>query len=112
MRLGATPRTWPHRGILLEVRGELDDDSLDERPHVITKYIAEALHRAQYRIVDGGVFCATVAGLPGVIATGRTLEACRDQLVEVVEEWLLVRVAQGLRIPRLGSATVQVKRAS
>jgi predicted RNase H-like HicB family nuclease len=79
---------------------------------VISKYIAEALHRAQYRILDDGLFCATVAGLPGVIATGKTLEACRDQLAEVVEEWLLVRVAHGLRIPRLGAATVQVKRAS
>lgn len=67
---------------------------------MISKYISEALHRAQYRIVDGGVFCGTVAGLPGVIATGKTLEICRDQLVEVIEEWLLVRVARGLRIPR------------
>jgi hypothetical protein len=44
-----------------------------------------------------------VTGLPGVIATGKTLEACRDQLVEVIEEWLLVRVSQGLRIPRLST---------
>jgi len=79
---------------------------------VISKYIAEALHRAQYRIVDDGLFCATVPGLPGVIATGKTLEACRDQLVEVIEEWLLVRVAQGLKVPRIGTASVQVKRAS
>ena len=79
---------------------------------MISKYIAEALHRAQYRIVDDGLFCATVPGLPGVIATGKTLEACRDQLVEVIEEWLLVRVAQGLKVPRIGTASVQVKRAS
>ena len=73
---------------------------------------SKALHRAQCRIVDNGLFCGTVAGLPGVIATGKTLEICRDQLVEVLEEWLLVRVAQGLKIPRIGTATVQVKRAS
>jgi predicted RNase H-like HicB family nuclease len=79
---------------------------------VISKYIAEALHRAQYCIVDDGLFCATVPGLPGVIATGKTLEACRDQLVEVIEEWLLVRVAQGLKVPRIGTASVQVRRAS
>jgi predicted RNase H-like HicB family nuclease len=79
---------------------------------VISKYIAEALHRAQYRIVDEGLFCATVTGLPGVIATGKTLEACRTQLAEVIEEWLLVRVAEGLKIPRLGTASVQVRRAS
>ena len=79
---------------------------------MITRYIAEALQRAQYRILDDRLFCATVTGLPGVIATGKTLEACRDELVEVVEEWLLVRDSQGLRIPRLGTATVQVMQAS
>jgi predicted RNase H-like HicB family nuclease len=79
---------------------------------MITKYIDEALHRATYAVVDGEAFCATVAGLPGVIAMGRSLEMCRDQLAEVVEEWVLVRVSRGLSVPRLGSVRVQVKRAS
>ncbi len=75
-----------------------------ERRHVvISKYIAEALHRAPCRIVDNGLFCGTVAGLPGVIATGKTLEICRDQLVELIEEWLLVRVAQASEFPASGS---------
>jgi len=79
---------------------------------VITNYINEALHRARYSVVDGGVFCATVPGLPGVIATADSLENCRDQLAEVVEEWVLVRVSRGLSVPRLGTARVQVRRAS
>ncbi len=78
---------------------------------VITNYISEALHRARYSVVDGGVFCATVPGLPGVIATAASLEACRDELAQVVEEWVLVRVSRGLAIPRLGAARVQVRRA-
>ncbi len=79
---------------------------------MITDYVNEALHRARYSVVDGDTFCGTVPGLPGVIATATTLEACRDQLAEVVEEWVLVRVSQGLSTPRLGSARVQVRRAS
>jgi len=79
---------------------------------MISKYIDEALHRAEYTVVDGNEFCATVTGLPGVIATGRGLEACRNQLAEVVEEWVLVRVSRGLPVPRLGTIRVQVKRAS
>jgi len=79
---------------------------------LITDYINEALHRARYFVVDGDTFCGTVPGLPGVIATGATLEACRDQLAEVVEEWVLVRVSQRLSAPRLGSARVQVRRTS
>jgi predicted RNase H-like HicB family nuclease len=77
---------------------------------MITNYLAAALNRARYRLVDGQ-FCATVPGLRGVIATAPNLERCRAQLAEIIEEWILVRVARGLTVPALGSATVRVKRA-
>lgn len=79
---------------------------------MILKYIDKALRRARYTQPDPGVFCATVPGLHGVIATATTLEACRDQLAEVIEEWVLVRVARGLVVPPLGGVTVSVKKAS
>jgi predicted RNase H-like HicB family nuclease len=79
---------------------------------MISEYVATALDRAQYRLVDDGTFAATVRGLRGVIATGRTLEVCRRNLAEVIEEWILVRVAQGLSVPPLGRAVVKVRRAS
>jgi predicted RNase H-like HicB family nuclease len=63
-------------------------------------------------LLDDGTFAATVSRLRGVIATGPTLEACRRDLAEVVEEWVLVRVARGLPVPALGKATVKVRRAS
>lgn len=79
---------------------------------MITRYVSQALRRARYRQVDGGLFCATVPGLRGVIATGTNLEACRNQLAEVVEEWVLVRVARGLPVPRLGGVSVEIRQAS
>jgi hypothetical protein len=79
---------------------------------MITRYITQALRRARCRQVDGGLFCATVQGLHGVVATGTNLEACRDQLAEVAEEWVLVRVARGLPVPRLGGVTVEIRQAS
>ncbi len=80
--------------------------------HMITNYIAAALRRARYQTVEGGLVCATVPGLRGVIATAATVEGCRTELAEVIEAWLLVRVASGLRVPALGRATVEVKQAS
>ncbi len=79
---------------------------------MIVKYIDKALRRARYTQPDPGVFCAVVPGLRGVIATGATLETCRDQLAEVIEEWVLVRVARGLSVPPTGGVTVSVKKAS
>jgi predicted RNase H-like HicB family nuclease len=68
--------------------------------------------RQRYSQVEGGIFCATVRGLAGVVATGPTLEECRDNLAEVVEEWILVRVARGLRVPPLDGVAIEVKKAS
>jgi predicted RNase H-like HicB family nuclease len=79
---------------------------------MISQYVASALDRAQYRLVDPGTYAVTVRGLKGVVATGATLEACRRELTEVVEEWILIRVARGLAIPPLGKAVVKVRRAS
>ena len=79
---------------------------------MIANYIAAALRRARYQTVDGGLFCATVPGLRGVIATARTVERCRTELAEVIEAWILVRVSRGLRVPALGRTTVQVSEGS
>jgi predicted RNase H-like HicB family nuclease len=79
---------------------------------MVCQYVASALERANYRVLDDGSFAATVRGLGGVIATGSTLEACRRQLAEVVEGWILVRVARGLTVPALGRAVVKVRRRS
>lgn len=79
---------------------------------MITKYIDHALARARYERLEDGCFCATVSGLRGVMALGRNVEQCRKQLAEVVEEWILVRVARGLEVPKLGGVSVRVRRVS
>jgi predicted RNase H-like HicB family nuclease len=78
---------------------------------VIRQYVDEALRRAHYDKLEDGTFCAEVPDLRGVLATGSTVEECRDQLAEVVEEWVLVRVARGLEVPPLDKIEVKVQKA-
>ncbi len=79
---------------------------------MLRKYIEEALHRASYDKLEDGTFCAEVPGLQGVLANADTLEVCRQQLEEVIEEWVLVRVAKGLTVPKLGGIELRVREAS
>jgi len=79
---------------------------------MISRYVQKALDRARYRQLEDGLFCATVPGLRGVIATAERLEACRTQLAEVIEEWVLVHVARGLSIPPIGGRRIVVRKAS
>ena len=78
---------------------------------MIRDYLDAALKRARYTALEKGFYGAEVPGLPGVIATGKTLEACRTELEEVVEEWVLVRVARGLSVPSVGGVRIRVRKA-
>ena len=75
---------------------------------MIREYIDRALHRATYDKLDDGTFAGEVPGLQGVLAHAETLEACREQLAEVIEEWVLVRVSRGLTVPAVDGVTVSV----
>ena len=78
---------------------------------MIRQYVDEALRGARYDKLKDGTFYGEVPRLRGVLAAGETLEECRNQLAEVVEEWVLVRVAKSLSVPPLGKIAVKVKKA-
>ena len=82
-----------------------------EKTIMIREYVEEALRGARYNKLEDGTFYGEVPRLRGVLTTGKTLEDCRNQLAEVVEEWVLVRVAKGLAVPALGKIGVKVKKA-
>ncbi|RJP18833.1 MAG: type II toxin-antitoxin system HicB family antitoxin [Candidatus Omnitrophota bacterium] len=76
---------------------------------MISEYIQEALHRAKYELIeDEEPYYGEISEMPGVWASGRTLEECRENLKEVVEGWILLSVPKGLPIPRLGSCEIRV----
>ena len=69
---------------------------------MLTRYVQAALDRAHYELIqDAEPYYGEVPGLEGIWATGLTLEACRINLSEAVEDWLLLSVAKGLPIPSL-----------
>ncbi|MFW5730377.1 MAG: type II toxin-antitoxin system HicB family antitoxin [Desulfonatronovibrionaceae bacterium] len=76
---------------------------------MLSQYIQEALNRAKYEIIkDDEPYYGEIPDLPGVWATGPTLEACRNNLQEVVEGWILVRLREGLQVPALGDRQINV----
>lgn len=69
---------------------------------MLTQYLQAALDNAHYEIIeDEEPFYGEIPQLPGVWATGATLEACRRNLAAAVEDWLLFSLAQGLPIPTI-----------
>ena len=67
---------------------------------MLTHYIRAALHQAKYEILtDDGSFYGEILGFDGVYANAATLESGREELEEVLEEWILFRVSKNLPVP-------------
>ena len=68
---------------------------------MLTEYIAKRLAQAKYEILGDGTYYGEIPALRGVWANADTLDECRRQLQEVLEEWVLLKVRDGDRIPGL-----------
>ena len=67
---------------------------------MLTKYIRAAMGKARYEILpDDGSFYGEIVGFNGVYANTPTLEQCRDELEEVLEGWILLRVSLHFPLP-------------
>lgn len=76
---------------------------------MIVEYLNAALERAHYEMIeDEEPFYGEIPGLDGVWATGSTLEECRRNLTQAVEDWLLLGIRRGDAIPPLGDVVVEV----
>ena len=78
---------------------------------MLTRYIREAMRRARFKTLDDGTCFGEIPGLAGVWANEATVEACREVLQEVLEEWLILKIRDHDPIPRLGRVGLSHKAA-
>jgi predicted RNase H-like HicB family nuclease len=78
---------------------------------MLTAYITAAMSRARYKLLDDRTYFGEIPGLQGVWANAKTLEACRAELQEVLEDWLIVKLRDGDPIPRVGRVQLAAKPA-
>ena len=77
---------------------------------MLTAYIKAALRKAHYEILQGGEgYFGTVEGLQGVWAQGGTLEACREELQEVLEEWIVLGLKMGHPLPSIDGIMLTIQ---
>jgi len=66
---------------------------------MLSEYIAKTLKRARYKLLKDGSYFGEIPGLKGVWANAKSLENCRKELQEVLEDWLLLKVRARERVP-------------
>ena len=50
-------------------------------------------HATYERLPEDGLFFGAIDGFDGLYATGVTLDECRMELAEVLEEWILLGIS-------------------
>ncbi len=76
---------------------------------MLLRYIQAALECAHYEMIeDEEPFYGEVPPLAGVWASGKTLEECRRNLGEAIEDWVFFSIAKGLSIPALGQVAIHL----
>jgi len=67
---------------------------------VLRTYIQPAMRQAKYEVLpDDGAYYGEIPRCAGVYAHAPTLEQCRKELREVLEEWVRFRLSRNLPLP-------------
>src|SRR3954470_20312254 len=102
--MSSPPMTYPCASYCTSGEGRLTVQwrQGDEEKVMLTDYIQAAMRRARYKILpEDGSFFGEIPGIEGVWAHADTLEACRDELEDVLEEWIVLSLAKNLPIPTI-----------
>ena len=66
---------------------------------MLTDYVERAMRRAHYELMENGRFYGYIPQCKGAWADGKTLEACREELQSVLEDWILLGLHLGDKLP-------------
>ena len=77
---------------------------------MLSDYIRRAMKKAKYEILsDDNSYYGEIPGFEGVYANSENLEECREELEEVFEEWLFLRIAKNLPVPTVDGIELKIK---
>ena len=76
---------------------------------MIREYIAAAMGHAHYEVIDqpGAPYYGEIPDLEGVLASGATIEECRRNLEDVLDEWIVLGLQLGHPIPEVDGIAIQ-----
>jgi predicted RNase H-like HicB family nuclease len=75
---------------------------------MLSDYIAAAMKKATYEILEDKSYYGEIPGVQGVFANASTLEGCRDELQEVLEGWMILGLRLGHPLPVVNGIDLNV----
>jgi len=79
---------------------------------MLTQYIQAAMMKATYELLEDGSFYGEIRPCTGVYANADTLEACRTDLQEGLEGWIVLGLRLGHTIPRIDNVSLDTMKVA
>jgi predicted RNase H-like HicB family nuclease len=79
---------------------------------MLTEYVVAALKHAEYRRLGDGEWFGEIPLTPGVWATGKTVEEAREELRTVLEDWMLIGLRKGEKLPEIDGINLNGERVA
>ncbi|OGI78031.1 antitoxin HicB [Candidatus Nomurabacteria bacterium RIFCSPHIGHO2_02_FULL_41_18] len=76
---------------------------------MLTAFINKKLYTAKYKLLEDKTYFGEIPSLRGVWANAKTLEECREELKEVLEGWLILRLKKNLPVPNFETPSSYMK---
>jgi predicted RNase H-like HicB family nuclease len=76
---------------------------------MLSEYIQKALEKARYKVLEDGTWFAEIPDFESVWANATTVEECRHELVEVLEEWLVLKIRDHDSIPEIEGIRIEIR---
>ena len=76
---------------------------------MILQYIEKALEKAEYKKLDDGTWFCEIPGFSGVWSNAENIEDCRRELIEVLEEWILLKTKDSEKLPVIENIDINIK---
>ena len=78
---------------------------------MLTHYIRAAMQRATYEKLGDETYYGEIPSLQGLYANAPTLEDCREELQSALEDWLLLGLQLGHKLPVIEGISLNRKAA-
>ena len=80
-------------------------------PFMLTEYIRAAMREAHYEMMEDKRFFATIPPCEGLWVEGDSLEGAREQLQDVLEDWILIKARHGDTFPVIAGMDINAQPA-
>ena len=73
---------------------------------MLTEYIRAAMREGHYELMEDGRFFAAIPSCEGLRADGEVLKGTREQLQDVLRDWILIKTRHGDVFPIIAGVDI------